>query len=464
MSNTQQGSVLHLMTNNQTGASSGQEQYLISQAASPFSRHFQKTTNHAIEVHRLHFQGGGAISNGQGTVDIQKTADLLGSVYLTIDAPGLVNVGEDANGESKESDKVRPSWCNGVGFRIVKEASIRIGQQTIETVFSEQLYMYMLLNGQVSKMLQGKAGWVTNQAERQKASLRLQRFHVQLPFSLGSHPSMYLPVCAIQFHHTQLQVTFNTNIESLIENYNEDDDDNNISKVKTVIRKGQANMEEALAASAKLEDVDGNEPEITASHVTAAVEADMVLLDGQERTEMAAGFFEMVFTQTQRGYTRDKSNKNESIELPFNNSVVEILFAARMASNVTSKDYFNFGGYKCPTADAVQPIIKQARLTLNNHTRVEHPEDWFRTVHAASVGHNTQERGSYVYPYSFAMRPADAALQFSGGINFSKLDNKKLDLTLESEALAAGNVEILTFGTTYNVLTIYKGVAGVKYA
>ena len=461
---TQNASVLHLMSNNQTGASSGQEQYLISQSASPFSRHFQKTTNHAIETHRLNFQGGGAISNGQGTVDIQKTADMLGATYLTLDLPGLVNMGTDANGDTVESAALRPSWCNGVGFRIVKEASIRIGQQTIETVFSEQLYMYMLLNGQVSKMLQGKAGWVTNQSERQSRSMRLQRLHVQLPFSLGSHPSMFLPVCAIQFHHTQLAVTFNTNIESLIENYNADDTTNNISNVKTLIRKGQTNMEEALAASAELPTPDGTEPEITASHVTAAVEADMVLLDGQERAEMASGFFEMVFTQTQRGYVRDRSNKNESIELPFNNSVVEILFAARMADNVAVKDYFNFGGFKCPVANATQPIIKQARLTLNNHTRVEHPEDWYRTVHAASVGHNTQERDSFVYPYSFAMRPSDASLQFSGGINFSKLDNKKLDLTLDSKALSLGNVEILTFGTTYNVLTIYQGVAGVKYA
>ena len=476
-------SVLQLITNNPIG-DRGHEKYLISHTASPFAKQFVRTTNYALDTYTLRPTGGGRISARQAVVDIPKTADLLGGCFISISLPGLINVGTLANSTTPQttSEFGRPSWVEGVACRIVKQASIRIGEQDIETVFSEQIFMFMLLNGQE---LRSKAGFYKyygppappyfentgiEQKMRQHRSQRFQVLHLKLPFSLGSHPSLFLPVCAIQYHGVQLSVQFNSNIESLIDQYNRDDPNGAAYNVKTRIMKGQATYDEALAAPANLDDsatTNSSQPEITASHVKASIDVDMVLLDKQEREEVASSSCEMVILNTDM-HKLPGASTYETIDLPFNNSVVEILFAARLHSSVKAKEYFNFGGWRCPLSEYEhQPIIKHARLLLNNLVRIDREESWYRTVHAASVGHNVQDYQMYVYPYSFALRPVDAALQFTGSLNFSRLDSAKLEVVLDKKVFdwkPDDEVEILVFGQSYNILTIHKGMATKKLA
>jgi hypothetical protein len=66
--------------------------------------------------------------------------------------------------------------------------------------------------------------------------------------------------------------------------------------------------------------------------------------------------------------------------------------------------------------------------------------------------------------YSFALKPEDH--NPSGTLNFSRIDNANLRLTLSNFMFNANNdgVSIKVYATNYNILRIMSGMGGLAYS
>ena len=72
--------------------------------------------------------------------------------------------------------------------------------------------------------------------------------------------------------------------------------------------------------------------------------------------------------------------------------------------------------------------------------------------------YNTQKG---IYLYSFALNPLD--LQPSGSINFSKIDDAYINLTMNPIVNYQNPVLIQAYGIQYNILKISNGIGGLIY-
>ena len=120
---------------------------------------------------------------------------------------------------------------------------------------------------------------------------------------------------------------------------------------------------------------------------------------------------------------------------------------------------------------ATNPVLT-AILKLNGHDRfASRKGDYFNKVQ--TVNHHTNVPASPgINVYSFALKPEEH--QPSGTCNFSRIDNAKLNLTLDAgytSARAAGGTvraavtgTVKVFATNYNVLRIMSGMGGLAYS
>ena len=66
-----------------------------------------------------------------------------------------------------------------------------------------------------------------------------------------------------------------------------------------------------------------------------------------------------------------------------------------------------------------------------------------------------------IYNYSFCLNPLE--YQPSGSINFSKIDDSYLQITLNSAIDYQNPCQIFLYSLQYNVFNIIDGIGGLKY-
>lgn len=127
------------------------------------------------------------------------------------------------------------------------------------------------------------------------------------------------------------------------------------------------------------------------------------------------------------------------------------------------KDYFNFDGSSYQNGEFEG--FSKAKLVLNGNDRFEHDARFLREVVARD--RYACVSSSKIYRYPFCKNPL--SWKPSGSLNFSKIDQARLELDLGEYAhrnrLVGGipDSTVFVFARVHNILKITSGMAGVMY-
>ena len=107
------------------------------------------------------------------------------------------------------------------------------------------------------------------------------------------------------------------------------------------------------------------------------------------------------------------------------------------------------------------PVVT-AKLQLNGQDRFSEREGTYFDV-VQPFQHHTRAPDAGINVYSFALRPEEH--QPSGSCNFSRIDNATLQLVLSSATVGGtATAKVRVYATSYNVLRVMSGMAGVAYS
>lgn len=316
-------------------------------------------------------------------------------------------------------------WSNSIGQLLIKCASIVIGGSTIDTLYSDFLFMWEELTGKSGKRLTEMVGKRSTMSDLINDSRGSRLLYVPLPFFFTMSSGSALSLASLQFHQVQIQVEFER-----LENCITVSDDKRLGVC----------------------DVSSNLP-LSNSSISAALDTTYVYLDTSERAKFATTHYEQLIVQLQT-YSITSSNSSVRMSLNWNHPCLEMIFAVRRQVAERTNAWFNYSGL-----DGRDPVVK-AGLNLNSQPRFQNrPGSWLRLVQPYQCHTNIPE--SHIYVYSFALHPEQATP--SGSCNCSRIDHCDLILNLQ-EGLGKEQVTIIVYCRSFNILRFREGLAGIAYA
>jgi len=384
---------------------------------------YRRHTNFAMEAIEQTFTGVPDFGK-KVTATISRNGDLITRAYIEVDLPAV----------SAPSTGSGFSWVSQVGHFLVNNVNVEIGGQQIDKHYAEWYNIlsdltlpagkatgYNKMIGNYSPLV-APVGSATH-ATAAGASSPAATLWIPMQFWFNRHPGLALPLIALQYHDVKLNYQFNS--------FND------------LIR--------GTATAASLGD--------------CTLYIDYIYLDTDERRRFALAQHEYLIEQLQFTGDESLSGINNKIKLAFNHPTKELVFVVQRGDVVTAGatanerlDYTNW------TNNVVKSVgsnpVHSALLQLNGHDRFSvRPGDYFNLVQPYQHHSNIPSTGVCVY--SFALTPEEH--QPSGTLNFSRIDNATLQLTLDSSMSGQAAV-VKIFAVNYNVLRLMSGMGGLAYA
>jgi hypothetical protein len=371
---------------------------------------YARYTNFAMESMRQVLSGRPNFGN-KVTAKISRNGDLMGACYVQATLP-------DPSGET---------YCNAVGFRLLKETQLRIGGQLIDKQSSNWLLCWNELSSPVEKQLNSDTNLTSTlsrlvglksadgaAAAAMVASGNTWRVNVPLQFAFCRHPGLALPLIALQYHEVEVSIELATKNEVLQNGT------------------GGTNLSD-------LSDV--------------ALYVDYIFLDTEERQSFAQKPQQYII-ETVQEQSQSITGTTTNVRLNFNHPVKELVWAIRDGSG--ARDVFT----DFLVASSQAHPVTSATLKLNGTERFSsRPGLYFSGVQPYQHHEGNPDNG--ICCYSFALRPEE--LQPSGTCNFSRIDNAELSVTTDSN-LTANTSVIVVMANSYNVLRVAGGMAGLAYS
>ena len=327
--------------------------------------------------------------------------------------------------EEEELPETWACWSNSIGHLAIKCASLVIGGSTIDTLYSDFLFMWEELSGKSGKRLSELIGKHANRQELICASQRARILHVPLPFFFTQHPSQALSLASLQFHGVQLVVEF--------------------ERLENCIQVSRSDLAVTNCST-------GNP--ITSTDINAAVDTTYIYLSTEERQKFSSMQFEQLITQVQQ-YTMTSTASNLRFALSFNHPIIELLVGVRRACNEKTNNWFNYTGI-----DGLDPV-KNISLLFNNQTRFNNVTPEIMRIRTPYECHSNIPDFVGIYVLSFALHPE--SIQPSGTANFSRIDHVDMQINLQ-DGLGKEQVTVMVFAKSYNLLRYRQGLAGLGFA
>lgn len=371
------------------------------------------------------------------------------------------DIGGDSEGCCNYPDGIQPPWAhytNAIGQWLIRRASLVIGGQVIDTLYSDYLYMWEELAGKPGKQLREMIGKEMNLRDLIEDSKNDRRLYVPLPFWFTMTSGNALPVVSLQFHGIQMHVCFadlQTCVQTSCTVINGDGD--STEQQPTLVLKTRNNS--------PLVDQD----------LRAVIETTYVYLDIDERDRFATGSFEQLITQVQ-AYQICTRSCQVRMSLNFNHPIIELIWAVRRNCQANVNNWFCYAGRN------LEDPIRVVHLKLNNLPRFAPKEGrYFRLVQPYQ--HHTNIPKCHVYCWSAALYPEES--QPSGSVNFSRIDNVELVFDMQenidmppitrrfpsdedrrvcNSKPVTGDFTVLVFARSWNILRYREGLGGLAYS
>jgi len=296
------------------------------------------------------------------------------------------------------------NYYDSVGTWAIKTAELKIGGQSIQTLTGEYIELWNDLY--VSYENQAGLTLLTGKYDTQTQVYPPGRnYYINLPFYFYEKPSMYIPIVALGRQDVEVHVTFRR--------FNE------LTPVTTV----------------------------TNETLTATIITEYVYLSTPEINWFQRSRIDYVINQTQYQNIDLLQNFTSAIfELKFLNPVRELFFILQPIGNETF-DYSNNG-------------LKSLGLSFNGEDILS--SSTMDALYLGSIepfNHYPNFPTRQFYMYSFTTQPG-SALPY-GHVNFSRIKQVLLTLNVEGSFLPAKQLRIIA--SSYNVLRIENGLAGLMF-
>lgn len=371
-----------------------------------------KHTPFAIEPKEFEFQGT-ADWNRRVTCTIPRTGDLLKDCFLVMTIGRLDN----GNGNAYFTDDL--------GRACLDSIVVELGSVQYDILQPEYMHAYEELSVLKERQLGYLTGKSGIKAELVEWGKHDQKLYVHIPFFWSDETSNSLPLVALHLTDVKIHVRW---------------------KPKAAVIKS----------------TDENNPYVINDQTDALIKecyimSEIVYLDDPERDWFADSALKYLLHQVQFLGTNSVpvGVSNVRFDLHLNHPTKELIVLLRRESSTDALEYFNFSGEEAPHGDA----FKTLSLKLNGNDRFT-PRDpyYFRTIQPKL--YHTRIPDKHIYVVCFALKPE--ILEPTGSINFSRIDNVRLQLDFSQNTTEPA--EVFIFARNINVCTISSGVAILRYA
>jgi hypothetical protein len=380
-----------------------------------------------------------ALTDGVGNYYASGTPGNVASLTGNLTTWPYMIVGNTANPAIRTftTPKTDLRYVNGIGMAFVKSVELEIGGQRIDKHYSEWWDVWSELTEPAEKKtgIDAMVGKYADYTPWQRQQSRSRTYYVPLRFCFNRSSGLHLPLVALASH----QIKFNFEFRNYLE---------------------------LIRATVPVTALTAKAGAMPLSVTSCDLFADYVFLNNPERIRMSEMQHEYLVTQLQfqgdeptPSPTDPNGTVNRKYTLNFIHPVKELVWVYQAASRYdvdarTGNDIFN---YEINTATDPE-VFKTCKLVLNGSDRFSvRNGSYFRLMQPYE--HHTRVPSKSVYAYSFALKPEED--QPSGTANFSRFDSAQMSVTL-NPALPAGRVKF--FATSYNVLRVASGMAGLAFA
>lgn len=361
---------------------------------------FKRYTRFAVESIECNFNGQAAFGN-KTYATIQRSGDLVHKMYLQVNLPALA--GTDV------------AWTQEIGHALIEYVTLYVGGQQIDKHHGEWLSIWSSLTLPASKtagynVLIGNTSTLTTPA----TSIPATTIYVPLQFFFNRHTGLALPLLALVYQEVKIEVSFRS-----------------LSQLTVGTVTGSPTMS------------------------YASLWVDYVFLDAQERNNFAQTNQEYLIDQIQFTGQEAIAQSTYKSRLSFNHPTKELVWALRTDANTSANRLMDFTDGSTPYAGG--DTISQANLQLNGNDRMSLRDATTYNI-IQPLQHHTAIPRRGIYMYSFCLNPED--YQPSGSLNFSRIDQASLNLSLTTGTAATS---LFVFAHSMNIFRTASGLGGVAF-
>lgn len=347
--------------------------------------------------------------------DKGRYGDLINNMILELDLPNLSNILSSTNNQV--------GYCNGVGYAIIKEAILKVGGYTINTISGEWMHTWTRLciaRDKQDVFNDSIKYFINNLASNFKGG----KVHIPLTFwfcqllSSKLDPSLSFPLVAMRNAEVELVIKLRSLSEVIVTNDNSTLTNTNLNIVNHSLL------------------------------------VDYIILTPEERMKYINAKKQMyLINQIQQNtYTIASNSSVANINLRnFKYPITELLWVFRPFNNLNKNDYFNY-----TTSFSGDPqrdgFYTTAKLTFDGRDRIPELHSLTFTNDEPIKSHTNVPLKSQISCYAFALEPENIS-QPSGSCNFSELHEPRLTITMRND-ISIPACELIIFGINYNVLQI----------
>lgn len=363
------------------------------------------------------------------TVEIPRSAgDLLNRLNIEVDLPGMPASDNYGN---------IPYWVNDIGFALIQDVSIYIGEKLIDRHTGEWLKIESERTVDASKrsafsLMVGH--WPSFPPVRGAVAGPPLSLTIPLRFWFCKSVGASLPLISLQTQSIRLVI--------------------NLRPFQQLWWSDSFPSGPGLSA-----------PSLPSMKIQRfQMFGDFLFLATPERRAFAARDHEYLIDQLQISPKRSVAPGKTQMTVPlfFNHPCKEFYWVLQLASMVQSQELFNFGSHtQNGVTTAGSDLLATAQLRLDGLERFfKRNASYFRLSQPFYHHTAVSTPPIYIYSYSFALQPESN--QPSGTINCSLIEDIVMNLTFNPDESSTTRT-IQFYATNYNIFRIDRGVGDLMY-
>lgn len=194
------------------------------------------------------------------------------------------------------------------------------------------------------------------------------------------------------------------------------------------------------------------------SLITAYLVVNYIYLDNFERYNFINNSHEYLVPVIQTLPEQIIYSTNSSYKLPLINPIKLLVWRAILSANISNNNQFDYTSL--PYTDTPEVLINKNLLIINSINRMDLDSYIYYTL-LQKYQNNFWNNQSGIYLYSFGLEPKE--LQPSGSMNFSKIDDAYLQLTMNNIINYQNSASIRAYGIQYNLFRVSNGIGGLGF-
>lgn len=467
---------------------------------------YKRHTNFSVESIPQFFNIKPDFSN-RVSLTIAKNGDLINNIYIVVTLPAIPKL--------PSGGVVR--WVNHIGYVLLKTIELEIGGKIVDKHYGEWLYINSELNKTNNN--DGLNKMIGNVPELTEFTQSKDQYKLYIPlcFSFCKYKSSSLPIVALEFSETKINIEFNDISKCVIvgpshyiyvkdsiclfEPYELIQINDTASYIQYIgfdnltLKMGyiQISSNVTLMPNMKLTGLKSkytttiydpqlmlypaiktNNPilNLTKSNVMfrninnmtlsdGLAYVDYIYLDNMERMKFIKSNHDYLIDQLQFDNDKIISNTNNKIKVGYSHPTKEIIIRAQLSdiNNEFHSDPFNFT--TSVNSLIAKSLIKKIMIKLNGFDREYDYDQQFYT-YLQSFEHHLSHPPLGLFIYSFALQPQPNENQPSGSCNFSKIDDISIDISIEP-FMYTNQAKVRVYALSHNIFRIMNGIGELVF-